>query len=172
MNLSPINIDGRFWLLGVIENHTARPLTRDEIEQHIKDHEGWREHAALSDKEYLQLSDWLIGNADFDPKTGLIDHAAKLKERIRDLIAKEGELGDLRSALINLLNCEAYGTKGAAWRSASTYARSVLSASQPAPLPSPTKLSEARSADTTASTAPATDAGASLPASGDSGASV
>lgn len=33
---------------------------------------------------------------------------------------------ELRSALINLLNCEAYGTKGAAWKNSSAHARAIL----------------------------------------------
>lgn len=61
--------------------------------------EWWKKHAQESDHEFLQMSDWLIGNAEFDLKTGLIDHAAKLKERIRDLIAVEAEAVELREKL-------------------------------------------------------------------------
>lgn len=54
-------------------------------------------HMEESDRELLQIEDWLITNAEIDPKTGLIDRAAKCKERIRDLIAAEGEFGDLKA---------------------------------------------------------------------------
>ncbi len=56
----------------------------------------WKAHAALSDKEFCQMEDWLIGNADTD-KNGLINRYERCKERIRDLIAKEGELEDIRN---------------------------------------------------------------------------
>lgn len=57
----------------------------------------WRiQHMAETDKELCQLQDWLIGNAIVDPKTGLIDRTAKLKERIRDLVSAEAELTELR----------------------------------------------------------------------------
>lgn len=174
MNLQPVlHVASRQWMLGVIENHVARPLTKEEIDAHIKDHEHWREHSALSDKEYLQMSDWLIGNAELDLKTGLIDHAAKLKERIRDLIAKEGELGDalvrvsLAEVIIDrFLSIDDWIDEEIAPRDLIEAARRFLSPSKSAPLPSPTKLAEARSPDAATSTAPATDAGTSAPASG------
>lgn len=59
---------------------------RAELEKVKRERDEWREHAALT-------------NAEFDPKIGLIDRCTKLKERIRDLIACEGELGDLKKEL-------------------------------------------------------------------------
>lgn len=70
---------------------------RDDVPALVAEVEIWRNHAAESDREFNQIEDWLIGNQDFDLKTGLIDRAAKCKERIRDLVAKEGELGDLKA---------------------------------------------------------------------------
>lgn len=72
--------------------YTDVPALIEEVE--------WRtKHMAETDKELLQLEDWLIGNAEIDPKTGLIDRATKLKERIRDLIAAEAELHDIQTGL-------------------------------------------------------------------------
>lgn len=70
-----------------------------ELKQAREELAEWKKHAAESDHEFLEMSDWLIGNAMFDPKTGLIDHSKKLKERIRDLIALEGQIGDLQHRL-------------------------------------------------------------------------
>lgn len=58
-----------------------------------------RNDANLNAKDLCQIEDWLIGNKEFDPKTGLVDRCKLIKERIRDLIAKEGELGDLQYQL-------------------------------------------------------------------------
>jgi hypothetical protein len=68
----------------------------------VGERDSWREHAALSDKEFLQLEDWLIGNAEIDPKTGLIDRATKCKERIRDLVASEAELSESKAEVERL----------------------------------------------------------------------
>jgi hypothetical protein len=65
----------------------------------------WKAHAAITDTESLQLEDWLITNKEIDPKEGLIDRQARLKERVRDLIAKEGEVGDLKSELVTAQAC-------------------------------------------------------------------
>lgn len=46
--LSPIfHPASRLWMLGKIENHTARPLTREEVEARITEHERLR---ALAEK--------------------------------------------------------------------------------------------------------------------------
>lgn len=57
----------------------------------------WRkEHMEQTDKELLEMEDWLIGNGEHDAN-GVIDRRAKCKDRIRDLIAAEGEVGDLKA---------------------------------------------------------------------------
>jgi len=58
-----------------------------------------KKHMEITDHESLQMEDWLIGNKEFDFKVGLIDRQKLLKERIRDLISKEGEIGDLQQQL-------------------------------------------------------------------------
>lgn len=78
-------------------NGTAAKLVdyHEELTQLRQQLQEMKEHVELSDKEFLQLEDWLIGNAEIDLKLGLIDRATKCKERIRDLISREGEIGDL-----------------------------------------------------------------------------
>jgi hypothetical protein len=80
--------------VGWAEQQTAALRAENQkLAEEIK----WRtEHMAITDHEICQMEDWLCGNAEFD-KNGLIDKANRCKERIRDLIAAEGELGDLRA---------------------------------------------------------------------------
>lgn len=74
---------------------------RDAFQQQVeklKEDLKWRiEHMAESDKELCQIEDWLRAGCDMLQSSS--DVAAKVKERIRDLIAKEGELGDARHQL-------------------------------------------------------------------------
>lgn len=74
-------------------------MSRDHAESltaQVKRLEPFQQHAAESDKEFLQMQDWLIGNAEFDKKTGLIDRANKMKERIRDLVSAESNVEELK----------------------------------------------------------------------------
>lgn len=61
-----------------------------------------KEHMEESDREFLQMQDWLIGNAEFYPKTGLIDRAEKMRERIRDLVVSEANEKELQTQLLSL----------------------------------------------------------------------
>lgn len=79
---------------GVIDKHTAALVAKDsEIERlkHDKNHEEWMAGQLCAVENALGCSN------DYDPKTGLVDTHSKVLERIRDLVAAEGEVGDLRA---------------------------------------------------------------------------
>lgn len=81
------------------EHAAAKDAQIAKLNEEIK----WRqEHMEKTDHEICQMEDWLCGNAEFD-KNGLIDKAARCKERIRDLIAAEGALGDKDAQIAGLL---------------------------------------------------------------------
>lgn len=89
---------------------TWREANKEFHTQHIADVEkiramekeiAWRkEHMAESDKELCQIEDWLGANGDVVQASSEV--AAKCRERIRDLIAKEGELGDAKEKIAQL----------------------------------------------------------------------
>ena len=63
----------------------------------------WQKHAEASDKELVALEDALIGNHDKCDASGkIIDRQERLKERICDLIAAEGEAGDAKQRIATL----------------------------------------------------------------------
>lgn len=56
MILSPVlHVASRQWMLGIIENHTARPLTLDEIDQHIKEFLTLQEQVKLLESTYRDV---------------------------------------------------------------------------------------------------------------------
>lgn len=92
------------WKLVVIKDTTIRKQEL-QIQQLQKDIQDEKDHSNWVAGELCELTDWLIGNKqeikNFT-KEGYISDSELLKERIRDLVAKEAELEELKENSINI----------------------------------------------------------------------
>jgi hypothetical protein len=81
--LSPIlHAGSKQWMLGVIDNHTAKPMSLEEIEAHIAEHERLRKippaptRAELIDKatQWMQAEFPDAHNGEYYARLGLMIH--------------------------------------------------------------------------------------------------
>ena len=88
MTLSPVlHIASGQWMLGQIENHAARPLTRDEIEAHIKEFDEVKSAFERQRRNYIQLYYSVIGEGCTTSDVKDIDAIAKAhREDYHELI--------------------------------------------------------------------------------------
>lgn len=81
----------------VIRQSAEHSTLQSRLESAEKDRDRWKQDACDSDKEHCELYDAL----GFRDSGDFREHNKSL-ERLRDLVAKEGELGDLKEAHASL----------------------------------------------------------------------